>query len=126
RGVFLALVAFFLATFALSFLDGAKTHPVIGGVLRFEERIEAAIRRVIPTKVGGRDVARWFVVVPSILLAGAAGRSVPRFRHRADVLGVKAEYAKLRSTAKLAGSSPIFSPLDEALAGGTRTSREEL
>lgn len=126
RVVFLGIAAFFVLTLAFSYLDGARANRVLGGAIRAEERIESAIRRAIPTKVGGRDVTRWMVVIASLVLASVSARSAVRFHHRADVARVKADYDRLRSKAKLAGTSAIFSPLDEALKEGTHTSREDL
>jgi class 3 adenylate cyclase len=126
RLVLLGIAAFFVLTFAFSFLDGARENRVLGGAIRVEERIESEIRRAIPTKVGGRDVTRWIVVVASLFAAGIAAGSAARFRYRADVLRVKVDYERLRSKAKLAESSAIFSPLQEALQGGNQTSREDL
>ena len=126
RVVFLGIAAFFVLTLGFSYLDGARANPVLGGAIRVEERIEAEIRRAIPTKVGGRDVTRWIVVVASLFAAGVAARSTARFRYRADVLRVKVDYERLRSKTKLAGDSAIFSSLDEALQQGKQTSREDL
>src|ERR1041384_235847 len=128
-GMTIAVMLLVLLAFLVPFMTDATSFSYIRSALAAERLIEELVRRAIPTRIEGKDVTKWIILVALFILSGSFSRSGERFHNRAEYLRYKASLEEFKGRMHLSDSSVILSPLNqklEELKTVKRKDREQL
>jgi len=127
----IAILIMFLSLFALvvQYLEDAESYRYVRVALGVEGSLREAVRENIPTKIGGNDMSRWFLIVGMFLVSGALSRLSDRSRDRAEYYKFKLNIDQWKDQMHLSDSAVILTPLNqklEEIKNAKKKDREQL
>jgi class 3 adenylate cyclase len=126
-GAMIAVVFLVLLTFVAPFIDDANSYTYLRGALTLEHKIEEAVRSNIPTRISGKDMTKWVLIVGMFILSGSLSRAGERFHNSAEYLRYKANLETWKAGRNLSddATSPLNQKLEQ-IKTAKRRDREEL
>lgn len=115
-GVMVAFILLFLIPLVVPYLEGATSYPMIRTALDLEGKISGFIKANIPTKIAGKDITRWFVIVGAFLLSSWFTGLSRRLHDKAEYLYFKSNVDSWKKEMNLSENAIILSPLNQKLA----------
>lgn len=115
--------------FLTNYLENAESYKYIKILTTFEGGIREIIRDSIPTKIGGKDMSRWFLIIGMFLLSGTFSRFSDRLRDRTEYYKFKLNIDKWRTNMNLSENAVILTPLNqklEEIKNAKKKDREQL
>jgi len=125
----LIIIVIFLLPLAIPYIKDALSFKGIRAALNIEKSISLFIHGIIPTKIAGKDVTRWIVIVAAILLSWLFSNLRERYRDKITKLKVRRDYEELKKQVHLSDNAKVLTPLREKLESLQpmhRKDREEL
>ncbi|MBI1806151.1 MAG: adenylate/guanylate cyclase domain-containing protein [Ignavibacteria bacterium] len=125
----IVIMVLFLLPLVVSLFDNAKSFRYIQSALDIEHMMSTAVRQSIPTKIGGKDMTRWIVVVGIFILSGTFSRASVRFTEKAQYLKFKQNVDQWKADMHLSDNAIILTPLNqklEQLKTAKKKDREQL
>lgn len=109
------VIVIFLLPLAIPYIKDARSFKGIRAALTIEESISLFIRGIIPTKIAGKDMTRWIVIIAAFLLNRLFGNLRERFRDKMTKLRVRRDYEEWKKQMHLSDNSKVLTPLREKL-----------
>src|SRR3989304_8858603 len=75
-------IAIFLLPLAVPYIKNALSFKYIRIALDIEKSVSLFVQDIIPTKIAGKDVTRWIVIVAAFLLGGSFSNLKERYRNK--------------------------------------------
>lgn len=128
-GIMVAVMLLVLLTFVVPIVENATSFSYIRSGLSMEQMLEDAVRTNIPTRIAGKDMTRWIIIVSMFIFSGTFSRAGERFHNRAEYFKYKANLELWKAQMNLSDNAVILSPLNrklEQLKNARRKDREEL
>ena len=125
-GTIVAIVIFLLPL-AVPHIKNALSFKYIRAALDIEESVSLFVQDIIPTKIAGKDMTRWIVIIAAFLLGGSFSNIKGHYRNKVTRLKFKGDYESLKAHMHLSDDAKVLIPLKEKLEGtATKKDREEL
>ena len=126
-----AILFMFLSIFALAaqYLENAESYRYVRAALNVENNLREVVRDNIPTKIAGKDMSGWFIIVGMFLIGGALSRLSDRTKDRAEYYKFKLNIDQWRDQMHLSDSAVILTPLNqklEEIKNAKKKDREQL
>lgn len=126
-----AILIMLLSLFALGvqYLEDAESYSYVKAALGLESRLRGFVRDIIPTKIAGKDMSRWFIIVGMFLLSGALSRLSDRTKDKSEYYKFKLNVDQWRDKMHLSDSAVVLTPLNqklEEIKNAKKKDREQL
>lgn len=99
----------------MPYVENAKSFGYVQSLLHVEQSISSFVRENIPTKIGGKDMTRWIVIIVMFIFSSSLSRSGERFHEKAQYLKFKLDVDEWKSQLNLSDNAIILSPINEKL-----------
>jgi class 3 adenylate cyclase len=125
-GTIVAIVIFLLPL-AVPHIKNALSFKYIRVALDIEKSVSLFVQDIIPTKIAGKDMTRWIVIMAAFLLGGSFSNIKGHYRNKVARLKFRGDYESLKAHMHLSDDAKVLIPLKEKLEGTpTKKDREEL
>lgn len=111
----LIIIVIFLLPLAIPYIKDALSFKYIRMALSIEKSVSSFIHGIIPTKIAGKDMSRWFVIIVAFLLGRLFSNLRERYRDKMTKLKVRRDYEKLKKQMHLSDDAKVLTPLREKL-----------
>lgn len=101
--------------FVVQYLEDAQSYRYIRSLLNIEDGLREIIRVNIPTKISGKEMSRWFLIVGMFLLSGTLSRLSDRLRDRTEYYKFKLNMDQWKNKMGISDNAVILNPLNEKL-----------
>ena len=101
--------------FVVQYLEDAQSYRYIRSLLDIEDGLREIIRVNIPTKISGKEMSRWFLIVGMFLLSGTLSRLSDRLRDRTEYYKFKLNMDQWKNKMGISDNAVILNPLNEKL-----------
>ncbi len=128
-GVCVGLVLLSLIPLITSYLDDAESYKYLKSAITAEKMLRTVIKENIPTKIGGKDMSRWIMVIGFFILSGTFSRIGERANDKAEYLKFVNSINLWKQKMNLSDNAIILSPLNrklEELKAAKKKDREQL
>jgi class 3 adenylate cyclase len=119
----------FIAPFILHYVEDASSYRFIRTILDVDRTIIITVKENIPTKIGGKDMSRWIMIIGMFILSGIFSRMSERFKDRTEYYRYKFNIETWKKQMNLSDSAIILTPLNqklEQLKSAKKKDREQL
>jgi class 3 adenylate cyclase len=126
-----AILIMLLSLFALGaqYLEDAESYSYVKAALGLESGLRGFVRDIIPTKIAGKDMSKWFIIVGMFLLSGALSRLSDRTKDKSEYYKFKLNVDQWRDKMHLSDSAVVLTPLNqklEEIKNAKKKDREQL
>ena len=112
-GVLIGIMLLFILPLVLPYLDDANSFRYIRTAVIVEQGINSFVKENVPTKVGGKDMTRWFVIAGMFILSGTFSRTSERLHDRGEYLMYKLNVDDWKERMNLSDNAIVLSPLNQ-------------
>lgn len=128
-GVMIGIMLLFLLPLITPYLEDASSFGYIRGALLVEKVITTGVKKNVPTRIGGKEMARPMIIVTAFLLSGWLGSSSRRWHERSEYHRYRQNIETWRQEMNLSDNAIVLSPLKqklEELKTAKKSDREQL
>jgi class 3 adenylate cyclase len=111
------VIVIFLLPLAIPYINDARSFKGIRVALDIEKSVSSFIQGIIPTKIAGKDMTRWIVIIVAFLLNRLFSNLRERYRDKMTKLRVRRDYEELKKQMHLPDNAKVLTPLREKLEG---------
>jgi len=125
----LFLIVIFLLPLAVPYIQNAHSFQYIKTAMSIEKSISSYVQHIIPTKIAGKDMTRWIIIVVTFLLYGTFANMKEWGRSKTARLNVMRDYEELKKEKNLTDDADVLTPLKETIQNlqtANRKDREDL
>jgi class 3 adenylate cyclase len=111
------------------YLENATSFNYIRVALSAEQGIYTAVKSNFPTKIGGKDMTRWIVILGAFIISGSLSSASEKFKSKIQYLKYKAGMDEWQTKMHLSDNAIVLTPLHqklEQLKTAKRKDREQL
>ena len=119
----------FIAPLILHYVEDASSYRLIRTILDTDRTITVAVKENIPTKIGGKDMSRWIMIIGMFILSGTFTRMSEKFKDRSEYYKYKSNIDTWKRQMNLSDNAVILTPLNqklEQLKSANKKDREQL
>ena len=126
-----AILIMFLSLFTLGaqYLEDAESYRYVKAALGLEGSLRGFVRDIIPTKIAGKDMSRWFIIVGMFLLSGVLSRLSDRTKDKSEYNKFKLNVDQWKDKMHLSDNAVVLTPLNqklEEIRNAKKKDREQL
>jgi class 3 adenylate cyclase len=125
----LFLIVIFLLPLAVPYIHNAPSFQYIKTAMSIEKSISSYVQHIIPTKIAGKDMTRWIIIVAVIILYGTFANMKEWGRSKTARLKAMRDYEELKKQKNLTDDADVLTPLKETIQNlqtANRKDREDL
>ena len=111
----LFLIVLFLLPLAVPYIQDARSFQYIKTAMSMEKSISSHVQQIIPTKIAGKNMTRWIIIVAAFILYGTFSNMKEWARSKAARLKVMRDYEDLKKEKNLADDADVLTPLKETI-----------
>lgn len=123
-GVMIGIVLLFLITLIVPYMEGAANHSYIRSMLGLEQAISSFVKDNVPTRIAGRDLTRWVIIIVAFMMSSWFNTVSSRAHDRSEYHRYKNNVTAMREQMNLSDNAIILSPLNKKLEQ-LKTARKE-
>ena len=128
-GIAIGILLLCIVPMIVPYVDNANSFQYVRSALTAELAINTIVKQNIPTKIGGRDMTRWIIIVGMIILSSSLGGWSERSREKAQYLKFKFSIDQWKADMHLSDNAIVLAPLQnklEQLKTAKKKDREQL
>lgn len=128
-GICVGLVLLSIFPLITPYLDEAESYQFLKSAIASEKILRSTVKENIPTKIGGKDMSRWIMVIGFFFLSGTFSRIADRANDKAEYLKFKRSIDTWKQQMNLSDNAIILTPLNqklEQLKTAKKKDREQL
>jgi len=128
-GVMVGIIILFLLPLVIPFIEDAAQYGYIRSALFIERAITAGVKYNIPTKIAGKDMSRWIIIITAFFLSSWLSGVSTRAQDKAEYYGFKRNIDDWKQRMNLSDNAIVLSPLQqklEQLKTAKKKDREDL
>ena len=114
-GMMIAILLLFLFPLVVPYVEHATSFSYVRSLLIAEHALNDFVKGHLPTKVGGKDVTRWIVVIGMFILSGTVSRASERFHDKAEYLRYRIDFEAFKMQMKFSENAIFLKPLHQKL-----------
>lgn len=125
----LITIVIFLLPLAVPYIKNALSFQYIRTAINIEKAISSYVRDIIPTKIAGRDLTRWIIIIAAFILYRSFANLRERYRNKITDLRVIKDYEDLKIQKNLTDDADVLTPLKDTIKNlqtANKKDREEL
>jgi class 3 adenylate cyclase len=111
----LFLILIFLLPLAVPYIHDARSFQYIKTAMSIERSISSFVQHIIPTKIAGKDMTRWIIIVVAFILYGTFVNMKEWGRSKTARLKVMRDYEELKKYRNLTDDADVLTPLKETI-----------
>jgi class 3 adenylate cyclase len=125
------ILIMFLSIFAMvvQYVEDAQSYRYVRAAINLENNIRTVVRENIPTKIGGKDMSGWYIIIGMFLLAGVLSRLSDKTKDRAEYCKFKLNVDQWKDRMNLSDNAIVLTPLNkklEEIKNAKKKDREQL
>ncbi|MDI6767698.1 MAG: hypothetical protein QME52_12825 [Bacteroidota bacterium] len=128
-GICIGLMLLSIIPLATPYLDEAESYRFLRSTITAEKIIRTAVKENIPTKIGGKDMSRWIMIIGFFLLSGVFSRIGERAYDKAEFFKFRHSIDSWKRQMNLSDNAIVLTPLNqklEQLKTAKKKDREQL
>src|SRR6266852_4381741 len=114
-GTMVGIIILFLLPLVIPYVEDATEYGYIRSALAIEHAITVGVKHGVPTKIAGKEIARWLIILFAFVTSGWLSGVSSHLQDRAEYYGFKRNIEEWRQKVNLAGKDTLFSPLMQKL-----------
>jgi class 3 adenylate cyclase len=111
----LFLIVIFLLPLAVPYIHDARSFQYIKTAMSIERSISSFVQHIIPTKIAGKDMTRWIIIVAAFILYVTFANMKEWGRSKTARLKVMRDYEELKKQKNLTDDADVLTPLKETI-----------
>lgn len=111
----LFLIVIFLLPLAVPYIQNARSFQYIRTIMSIEKSISSYVQHIIPTKIAGKDMTRWIIIVAAFILYRTFANIKEWGRSKTARLKVMRDYEALKKQKNLDDDADVLTPLKETI-----------
>ncbi len=111
----LIVIVIFLLPLAIPYIKDALSFKGIKVALNIEKSVSSFIQGIIPTKIAGKDMTRWIVIIAAFLLNRLFSNLRERYGDKMTKLRVRRDYEEWKKQMHLSDDAKVLTPIREKL-----------
>ena len=121
----LFLILIFLLPLAVPYIHDARSFQYIKTAMSIERSISSFVQHIIPTKIAGKDMTRWIIIVAAFILYGTFANMKEWGRSKTARLKIMRDYEELKKYRNLTDDADVLTPLKETIQNLQTANRKD-
>jgi class 3 adenylate cyclase len=105
----------FIAPLILHYVQDATSYKFTRTLLDVDSKITFIVKENIPTKIGGKDMSRWIMIIGMFILSGIFSRASERLKDKSEYYKYKFNIEQWKKQMNLSDSAVVLTPLTQKL-----------
>ncbi len=125
----LAIIVISFLSLAVPYVKSAHSYQYIRTALSIEKTISSFVQGIIPTKIAGKDITHWIIIVAAFIFFRSFYNLKEHFRNKTVNFRVIQDYEDLKTQKHLTDDADILAPLRDQIKNlqtADKKDREEL
>jgi len=114
-GIAIGLLLLFVVPMIVPYVDNANSFQYVRSALTAEQTINTIVKQNIPTKIAGKDMTRWIVIVGMFFLSSSLIGWAERSREKAQYLKFKFSVDQWKADMHLSDNAIVLAPINDKL-----------
>ena len=127
--VSILLMLLFIAPLILRYVEDAASYKYIRTLLNIDSTITTVVKDNIPTRIGGKDMSRWIMIIGMFALSSVFSRMSDRLKDKSEYHKFKSNVDQWKKQMNLSDNAIVLTPLNqklEQLKTAKKKDREQL